>query len=136
MGAVGNAMEVGVGGAPCHLYGYGSYGISMDPSFSASHLPLVDRGVVYAVAHVRGGGEMGHHTWYESAGKYLQKRNTFNDFVDVAKGLLDKGIAQSGALTCEGRSAGGLLVGNVVNMAPELFVAAVAGVPFVDLMVT
>mmetsp|Transcript_115184 Transcript_115184/g.215702 ORF Transcript_115184/g.215702 Transcript_115184/m.215702 type:complete len:794 (-) Transcript_115184:6-2387(-) len=134
--AVGNAMEAGGGGAPCHLYGYGSYGSPMDPSFDESTLPLVDRGVVYAVAHVRGGGEMGYHAWYEASGKYLKKRNTFNDFVDVARTLLERGVARPGALTCEGRSAGGLLVGNVVNMAPELFVAAVAGVPFVDLMVT
>eukprot|EP00908_Phaeocystis_cordata_P019019 Transcript_30514.p1 GENE.Transcript_30514~~Transcript_30514.p1 ORF type:complete len:475 (+),score=229.44 Transcript_30514:1971-3395(+) len=122
--------------APCHLYGYGSYGICMDPSFSASRLALVDRGVVYAIAHIRGGGEMGHHRWYEAAGKYLQKRNTFTDFVDCGEALVERGIAQPGMLSCEGRSAGGLLVGNVVNMAPHLFCAAVAGVPFVDLMVT
>ena len=122
--------------APTHLYGYGSYGICMEPSFSASRLALVDRGVVYAVAHVRGGGEMGHHAWYEKQGKYLQKRKTFFDFVDCAKELLESGVAQRGALSCEGRSAGGLLMGVVVNEAPELFCASVAGVPFVDLMVT
>ena len=124
------------GGAPCHLYGYGSYGICMDPSFSATRLALVDRGVVFAVAHIRGGGEMGHHAWYEAAGKYLEKRNTFFDFVDCANHLVASGVAQSDRLSCEGRSAGGLLVGNVVNDAPELFCAAVAGVPFVDLMTT
>jgi len=134
--AVGDQIAKGGGGAPCHLYGYGSYGISMDPSFRATILPLVDRGIVYAIAHVRGGGEMGHHAWYEAQGKYLKKRNTFNDFVDCAQTLLERGIAKPGALSCEGRSAGGLLMGNVVNMAPETFVAAVAGVPFVDLMVT
>lgn len=133
---VGNSIDAGGGGAPCHLYGYGSYGICIDPSFSATVLPLVDRGIVYAIAHVRGGGEMGHYAWYEAAGKYLQKRNTFTDFVDCAQALLQQGIAKPGSLSCEGRSAGGLLVGNVVNMAPEIFVAAVAGVPFVDLMVT
>lgn len=122
------------GAAPTHLYGYGSYGICMDPEFSATRLPLVDRGVVYAIAHVRGGGEMGHHTWYEKQGKYLTKRNTFTDFIDVAHHLLDAGVARRGALTCEGRSAGGLLMGNVVNLAPELWAGAVAGVPFVDLM--
>ena len=121
---------------PCHLYGYGSYGICMDPYFSSSRLALVDRGVVFAVAHVRGGGEMGHHRWYEAAGKYLAKRNTFTDFVDCAEALLASGVAKPGALSCEGRSAGGLLVGNVVNMAPETFCAGIAGVPFVDLMVT
>ena len=122
--------------APCHLYGYGSYGICMDPSFSSSRLALVDRGIIFAVAHVRGGGEMGHHRWYEAAGKYLAKRNTFTDFVDCAEHLLASGVAKPGSLSCEGRSAGGLLVGNVVNMAPEKFCAAIGGVPFVDLMVT
>ena len=134
--ALGGAIEAGGGGAPCHLYGYGSYGICMEPSFTASALPLVDRGIVYAVAHIRGGGEMGHHSWYEAQGKYLQKKNTFNDFVDCGEALIEGGIAKAGALTCEGRSAGGLLVGNVVNMRPDLWRAAVAGVPFVDLMTT
>jgi len=134
-----DAIDGGEGApAPLHLYGYGSYGICIDPGFGESlpNLPLVDRGVVFAIAHVRGGGEMGHHTWYEAAGKYLQKRNTFFDFVDCARALIAEGIAQPDLITCEGRSAGGLLVGNVVNDAPELFKAALAGVPFVDLMVT
>lgn len=134
--AVGGLLEPGGGGAPCHLYGYGSYGICMEPSFTASALPLVDRGVVFAIAHVRGGGEMGHHEWYERQGKYLAKKNTFHDFIDCGEALVERGVARAGALTCEGRSAGGLLVGNVVNMAPELWAAAVAGVPFVDLMTT
>jgi oligopeptidase B len=132
----GLAMEEGGSPSPLHLYGYGSYGICMDPSFSSSRLALVDRGVVYAIAHVRGGGEMGHHRWYEQMGKYLQKRNTFDDFVDVGRDLVSRGIARPDGLSCEGRSAGGLLVGNVVNLAPDLFCAAVAGVPFVDLMTT
>ena len=134
-----DAMKGGEGTpAPLHLYGYGSYGVCIDPGFSESlpNLPLVDRGVVFAIAHVRGGGEMGHHAWYERQGKYLEKRNTFFDFVDCAKALIAEGVAQPGRVTCEGRSAGGLLVGNVVNDAPELFKAALAGVPFVDLMVT
>jgi len=134
-----DAIKGGEGApAPLHLYGYGSYGVCIDPGFSESlvYLPLVDRGVVFAIAHIRGGGEMGHHTWYEAAGKYLHKRNTFFDFVDCARALIAKGVAQPGRVTCEGRSAGGLLVGNVVNDAPELFKAALAGVPFVDLMVT
>ncbi|KAL1508575.1 hypothetical protein AB1Y20_004674 [Prymnesium parvum] len=130
------ASTAGDAPAPLHLYGYGSYGVCIDPSFSSTRLALVDRGVVFAIAHVRGGGEMGHHAWYEKAGKYLTKRNTFHDFVDCAHALLERKIARAGALTCEGRSAGGLLVGNVVNLAPQLFKAAVAGVPFVDLMVT
>ena len=108
----------------------------IDPHFASARLSLIDRGVVYAIAHVRGGGEMGHHRWYETDGKYLRKRNSFTDFVDCGKALLERGIAEPGRLSCEGRSAGGLLVGNVVNMAPELWCAAVAGVPFVDLMVT
>ena len=119
---------------PTHLYGYGSYGISMDPSFSASRLALVDRGICYAIAHIRGGGEMGHHEWYEKQGKYLEKKNTFHDFVDCARYLKEQGI--SGDMSCEGRSAGGLLVGNAVNLAPEAFNACIAGVPFVDLMTT
>jgi len=119
---------------PTHLYGYGSYGISMDPSFASSRLALCDRGVLYAIAHVRGGGEMGHYEWYERQGKYLAKKNTFHDFVDCARHLQENGIA--GATSCEGRSAGGLLVGNAVNLAPERFNACVAGVPFVDLMTT
>jgi len=119
---------------PTHLYGYGSYGICMDPSFAASRLALVDRGMLYAIAHVRGGGEMGHNEWYEQQGKYLAKKNTFHDFVDCAKHLKDAGL--SSQMSCEGRSAGGLLVGNAVNLAPDSFVACIAGVPFVDLMTT
>ena len=106
----------------------------MDPSFSASRLALVDRGICYAIAHIRGGGEMGHHEWYEKQGKYLAKKNTFYDFVDCARYLKEQGI--SGDMSCEGRSAGGLLVGNAVNLAPETFNACIAGVPFVDLMTT
>mmetsp|Transcript_52509 Transcript_52509/g.154989 ORF Transcript_52509/g.154989 Transcript_52509/m.154989 type:complete len:346 (+) Transcript_52509:1521-2558(+) len=138
MGGAAAASAAKPGPAPLHLYGYGSYGVCIDPGFRETlpNLPLVDRGVVYAIAHVRGGGEMGHHKWYEASGKYLQKRNTFFDFVDCAKALVAEGIAEAGLLTCEGRSAGGLLVGNVVNDAPELFRAALAGVPFVDLCVT
>lgn len=122
---------------PVHLYGYGSYGISMEPSFSSSRLPLVDRGVVYAVAHVRGGGEMGRWKWYEEGGKYLQKRNTFTDFVACADLLLSDGWTDGPRnLSIEGRSAGGLLVGAVLNLRPELFGAAIAGVPFVDVLIT
>ncbi|KAJ8609695.1 hypothetical protein CTAYLR_009386 [Chrysophaeum taylorii] len=117
-----------------HLYGYGSYGVSMDPEFAASRLPLVDRGVVYAIAHVRGGGEMGKWAWYESSGKYLNKKNTFYDFVDCARNLDD--LYPGSQISIEGRSAGGLLVGNACNLAPELFTACIAGVPFVDLAVT
>jgi len=122
--------------APVHLYGYGSYGMSVEPAFSSRVLPLIDRGIVYAIAHVRGGSENGRWQWYEENGKYLSKRNTFNDFVDVASALVGSGWTTPGQMSCEGRSAGGLLVGNVLNLAPQLFRAAIAGVPFVDLVVT
>jgi len=117
-----------------HLYGYGSYEISIDPEFATTRLPLLDRGVIFAIAHVRGGGEMGR-TWYESA-KYSNKARTFTDFIDCANALINLKWTSSKQLSIEGRSAGGLLVGAVVNMAPRLFKAAVAGVPFVDVMNT
>ncbi|QKT06229.1 S9 family peptidase [Gordonia sp. X0973] len=116
--------------APTLLYGYGSYEASMDPSFSVSRLSMLDRGVVYAVAHIRGGGEMGRH-WYED-GKTLRKRNTFTDFIAVARHLIDTGVTTPEHLVAEGGSAGGLLMGAVVNEAPELFHGIVAAVPFVD----
>ncbi|CAN0085230.1 unnamed protein product, partial [Ectocarpus sp. 12 AP-2014] len=119
--------------APCMLYGYGSYGASMEPSFDFTRLSFLDRGMVYAIAHIRGGGEMGR-PWYEDSGKYLTKRNTFQDFVDCAEHLVAEGVTSPKGLAVCGRSAGGLLIGNVVNMRPDLFAAAVADVPFVDLM--
>ncbi|GAB5362290.1 hypothetical protein AAMO2058_000784500, partial [Amorphochlora amoebiformis] len=119
---------------PVHLYGYGSYEISIEPQFAATRLPLLDRGVTYAIAHVRGGGEMGR-SWYESA-KYSHKSRTFTDFIDCAKNLIDRKTTTPDLMSIEGRSAGGLLVGAVLNMAPSLFKAGVAGVPFVDVMGT
>lgn len=119
---------------PVHLYGYGSYEISIDPTFRTDRLPLLDRGVVYAIAHVRGGGEMGR-TWYEAA-KYADKTLTFSDFISCAQSLVDEKVTTAEMLSMEGRSAGGLLVGAVLNMAPGLFKAAVAGVPFVDVLNT
>lgn len=116
--------------APLLLYGYGSYETSMDPYFSVGRLSLLDRGVIYAVAHVRGGGEMGR-TWYDD-GKMLHKRNTFTDFVACADHLLDQGITSRDALVAEGGSAGGLLMGAVANMAPDRFAGIIAQVPFVD----
>jgi len=116
--------------APLLLAGYGSYGSSYDPYFSASRLALLDRGVVFAIAHVRGGGEMGRR-WYED-GKYLQKKNTFTDFIASAEHLVASGWTQPERLAITGRSAGGLLMGAVTNMRPDLFAAVVAGVPFVD----
>ncbi|GAA3027699.1 S9 family peptidase [Gordonia defluvii] len=116
--------------APTLLYGYGSYEQSIDPTFSVSRLSLLDRGVVFVVAHIRGGGEMGRR-WYED-GKTVHKRNTFDDFVAVARHLVDTGATTPGQLVAEGGSAGGLLMGAVVNEAPELFNGIVAAVPFVD----
>lgn len=120
---------------PTMLYGYGSYGICIDPAFSISYIPYLERGMVYAIAHIRGGGEMGRH-WFEIGAKYLTKRNTFQDFVSCAEELVSRGITQPSLLACEGRSAGGLLIGAVINMRPDLFKCAIAGVPFVDVLTT
>lgn len=125
----------GSGPKSCMLYGYGSYGICIDPSFTAGILPYLDRGMVYCIAHVRGGGEMGR-PWYEEQGKYLNKRNTFSDFIACAEYLIKEGYTTPSQLAAEGRSAGGLLMGAVVNMRPDLFKVVVAGVPFVDVMNT
>ena len=122
------------GSNPGFLYGYGSYEISMDPSFSARRLSMLDRGVVCAVAHVRGGGEMGRG-WYDD-GKMLAKKNTFTDFVAAGRHLVESGWVSPGRLAAEGGSAGGLLIGAAVNLAPDLFRAVHAAVPFVDALTT
>ncbi|HET7303931.1 MAG TPA: S9 family peptidase [Segeticoccus sp.] len=119
---------------PGLLYGYGSYEISMDPYFSVARLSLLDRGVVYAVAHVRGGGEMGRR-WYDH-GKMEHKKNTFTDFVACAEHLVDAGWVAPDRLAAEGGSAGGLLMGAAVNLAPDRFRAVHAAVPFVDTLTT
>jgi oligopeptidase B len=116
--------------APTLLYGYGAYEISIDPSFSIPRLSLLDRGMIFAIVHVRGGGELGR-LWYEH-GKKLHKRNSFTDFIDSARHLIDLGYTAPDRLVAEGRSAGGLLMGAVANLAPELFSGIIAGVPFVD----
>ncbi|TPW76051.1 S9 family peptidase [Schumannella soli] len=116
--------------APLLLYGYGSYEHSIDPSFSIPRLSLLERGVVFAVAHVRGGGERGRR-WYEQ-GRLEHKRNTFTDFVAAARHLVDRGWTSPERLVAEGGSAGGLLMGAVANLAPELFAGVLAAVPFVD----
>jgi oligopeptidase B len=126
--------EVGAAPRPVHLYGYGSYEHSIEPGFSVPRLSELDRGVVFAVAHVRGGGEMGRQ-WYED-GKLLHKRNTFTDFVDCARHLVDNGYTTPDRLVAEGGSAGGLLMGAVANLAPELFAGILADVPFVDALTT
>jgi oligopeptidase B len=119
---------------PLFVYGYGSYGISMPDTFSATLLPLLDRGVVTTVAHIRGGGELGE-AWHD-AGKMMTKRNTFTDFIDSTEGLLAKGYGKRGEVGIEGGSAGGLLMGAVTNMRPDLFKIVLCEVPFVDVMNT
>jgi len=119
---------------PVHLYGYGAYEMSMDPYFSVARLSLLDRGGAFAIAHVRGGGEMGRH-WYDD-GKMLHKRNSFTDFVACARHLQETGWTTAGLTVAEGASAGGLLMGAVVNLAPESFGGIVAGVAFVDNLTT
>jgi oligopeptidase B len=122
------------GSAPALLYGYGSYEISTDPSFRSSRLSLLDRGFVFAIAHVRGGGEMGRE-WYE-AGRLEHKDNTFTDFIACAEHLVAQGYTSPARLAARGGSAGGLLMGAVVNLRPDLFGAIVAEVPFVDVVTT
>jgi oligopeptidase B len=122
------------GTAPCLLYGYGAYEVSIDPVFSSTRLSLVDRGFIYAIAHVRGGGELGRR-WYDD-GKMLRKPNTFSDFIACGRHLVETKWASPDHLVARGASAGGLTVGAVANEAPELFRAVDAGVPFVDCLNT
>ncbi len=122
------------GTAPCLLYGYGSYEHCVGPSFSHLRLNLLERGFVFAIAHVRGGGEMGR-AWYEQ-GRLMSKRNTFTDFIACAEHLVSQGWTSPGRLVARGGSAGGLLMGAVANMRPDLFAAVVAEVPFVDVVTT
>ncbi|AZD20806.1 Protease II [Pseudomonas chlororaphis subsp. aurantiaca] len=120
--------------APLYLYGYGAYGESLDPWFSHARLSLLERGVAFAIAHVRGGGELGE-AWYR-AGKQEHKQNTFSDFIACAEHLIAQGLTTSEQLAISGGSAGGLLIGAVLNQRPELFKAAIAEVPFVDVLNT
>ena len=122
------------GDEPLLLYGYGSYGNTIDPWFSSSRLSLLDRGFAFAIAHIRGGQEMGR-SWYED-GKMLNKKNTFYDFIDSGQHLVNMGYTNSEHLYAQGGSAGGLLIGAVINMAPELWHGAIAAVPFVDVVST
>jgi oligopeptidase B len=119
---------------PLYLYAYGAYGISVEPAFRNSRLSLLDRGFVYAIIHVRGGQEMGRQ-WYLD-GKLLNKRNTFQDFVDATRYLVDHGFGQRDKVFASGGSAGGLLMGVIANEAPELYRGILAHVPFVDLVTT
>ena len=120
---------------PTMLYGYGAYGISRDPEFGIAPLPYLQRGMVFAIAHIRGGEEMGR-AWFEVGAKYLTKRNSFQDFISCAEHLIATGRTTADTLSCEGRSAGGLLIAAVLNMRPDLWACAIAGVPFVDVMTT
>ena len=122
------------GTAPLFLYGYGSYGIAIPASFSISRLSLVDRGFVLAIAHVRGGKDKGYR-WYTS-GKHKTKLNTFTDFIDAGEHLVREGWTQRGNIVANGGSAGGMLMGAVANMTPDLFLAIIADVPFVDVLNT
>ena len=121
-------------GGALHLYGYGAYGMAMSPSFSTARLSLVDRGFAYAIAHIRGGDDLGR-AWYK-AGKREARTNTFHDFVDVAKGLIARGLTAPGRISISGGSAGGELMGAVMNSDPALWGAVVAHVPFVDVLAT
>jgi oligopeptidase B len=122
------------GSNPLYLYGYGSYGISIAPSFRNSAVSLVNRGFIYAIAHIRGGDDLGHD-WYEDA-KFLNKKRTFSDFIAVAEELIKLNYTSKGNIVIVGGSAGGMLVGNVINQRPELFKAVIAHVPFVDVLNT
>jgi oligopeptidase B len=122
------------GSNPLYLYGYGSYGYSLDAYFSTKRLSLLERGFVWAMAHIRGGSEMGRK-WYED-GKFLNKKNTFHDFIACAEHLIKAGYTSKGNIAISGGSAGGLLVGTVLNWRPDLFKAAIANVPFVDVINT
>ena len=119
---------------PVLLYAYGSYGVTIDPYFSSTRLSLLDRGFIYAIAHIRGGEDLGRN-WYED-GKLLKKMNTFTDFIDCSKYLIDQKYTSASYLYAEGGSAGGLLMGAIANMAPELYNGIIAQVPFVDVVTT
>ncbi len=122
------------GQRPLLLYGYGSYGATMEPNFNSNRISLLDRGFCYAIAHIRGGQELGRH-WYED-GKMFKKKNTFTDFIDCADFLIENKFTDSAHLFAMGGSAGGLLMGAVVNMRPELWKGVIAAVPFVDVVTT
>ncbi len=122
------------GSNPLLIYGYGSYGYSTDPSFSSTRLSLLDRGFVYAIAHVRGGSEMGR--WWYDQGKMLHKMNTFTDFIDCTEYLVHEGYCDPDRIFAMGESAGGLLMGAIVNLRPDLWRGVIAGVPFVDVVTT
>lgn len=127
----GQALD---GSAPLYLYGYGSYGINLDADFSIRRFSIVDRGWVYAIAHVRGGADMGF-SWYQD-GKRFTKKNSFTDFIACAEELITRGYGRAGHIVAEGRSAGGMLMGAIANMRPDLWAGVIGGVPFVDVLNT
>jgi oligopeptidase B len=122
------------GSAPLLLYGYGSYGLSIPPGFSSNRLSLLDRGVIFVIGHIRGGGELGEE--WRQAGRMMSKMNTFTDFIACAETLINKKYTSKDRLVIQGGSAGGLLMGAVTNMRPDLFKAVVSQVPFVDVLNT
>jgi oligopeptidase B len=122
------------GQAPLYLYAYGAYGYAIPPGFSTNRFSLIDRGYAFAIAHIRGGDDLGYG-WFLD-GKLTKRTNTFNDFVDVAKGLAEHGFTSAGKIAIQGGSAGGELMGAVANTDPELWGAVVADVPFVDVVNT
>tara|TARA_B100002019_G_scaffold237840_1_gene212760 strand:+ start:369 stop:2402 length:2034 start_codon:yes stop_codon:yes gene_type:complete len=126
--------ETNLATAPILFYGYGSYGINTEASFKQSLLPLLNRGFVYVILNIRGGGEMGKH-WYDD-GRMFNKMNTFNDFNDGVNAVLDKGIGNRDNVFARGGSAGGLLMGAIINLEPELYKGILSGVPFVDVLTT
>lgn len=134
MTVVGRKDVFRKGKAPVYLYGYGSYGISVDPVFSSNRVSLLDRGVLFGIAHIRGGGEMGRK-WYDE-GKTIHKENTFNDFLSCARKLIESGLTEAGRIFISGGSAGGLLVGTALNRMPHYYAGAILDVPFVDVMNT
>lgn len=119
---------------PLLLYGYGAYGVTINPYFSTTRLSLLDRGFIYAIAHIRGGEYLGRN-WYED-GKLLKKKHTFDDFIACSRYLIDQQYTSPSHLYAEGGSAGGLLIGAVINEVPELYKAVIASVPFVDVVTT
>ncbi len=122
------------GSAPCLLYGYGAYGYAIPASFNTNCLSLVDRGFVYAIAHIRGGNDKGF-AWYED-GKMAKKTNSFTDFIAAADHLVAEGFTAHNRLIAQGGSAGGMLMGAIANLAPEKFAGIIAAVPFVDVLTT
>jgi Protease II len=133
--SIAHRRDLGLDGeVPVLLYGYGAYEASIDPTFRESRLPLLDRGIVFAIAHVRGGGEMGRQ-WYEN-GRLENKPNTFTDFIACAEFLVDTHVTAPKRIVARGRSAGGLLMGAITNLRPDLFAGVVAEVPFVDVVTT